>query len=35
MVIRNAKRRMIRRLISSWDDEVDLDRVMKEVVGDC
>ena len=21
--------------VGSWDDEVDLDRVMKEVVGDC
>jgi len=35
MAIRNAKRRMIRLLVSSWDDEVDLDRVTKEVVRDC
>ena len=34
MVIRNAKRRMIGLLVGSWDDEV-LDRVIKEVVGDC
>jgi hypothetical protein len=35
MVIRNTKRRIIRLLVSSWDDEVDLDQVIKEVVGDC
>src|ERR1700728_2205814 len=35
MVIRNAKRRMIGLPIGSWDDKVDPDRVIKEVVGDC
>jgi hypothetical protein len=35
MVIRNAKRRMIRLLVGSWDDKVDPDRVIKEVVEDC
>jgi hypothetical protein len=35
MVIRNAKRRMIGLPVGSWDDEVDLDRVMKDVLGDC
>lgn len=35
MVIRNAKRRMIGFPVGSWDDEVDPDRVIKEVVGDC
>jgi hypothetical protein len=35
MVIRNAKRRMIGLPVGSWDDEVDPDRVMREVVGDC
>ncbi|PMD14331.1 hypothetical protein NA56DRAFT_711158 [Hyaloscypha hepaticicola] len=35
MVIRNAKRRVIGLPVGSWDDEVNLDRVMKEVVGDC
>ena len=35
MVIRNAKRRMIGLPVGSWDDKVDPDRVMKEVVGDC
>jgi hypothetical protein len=35
MVIRNAKRRMIGLPVGSWDDEVDPDRVIKEVVGDC
>jgi hypothetical protein len=35
MVIRKAKRRMIGLPVGSWDDEVDPDRVMKEVVGDC
>ena len=35
MVIRNAKRRMIGRPVGSWDDEVEPDRVMKEVLGDC
>jgi hypothetical protein len=35
MVIRNAKQRMIGLPVSSWDDEVDPDRVIKEVVGDC
>jgi hypothetical protein len=35
MVICNAKRRMIGLPVGSWDDEVDPDRVMKEVVGDC
>jgi hypothetical protein len=35
MVICNAKQRMIRLPVRSWDDEVDPDRVIKEVVGDC
>jgi hypothetical protein len=35
MAIRNAKRRMIGLPVGSWDDEVDPDRVTKEVVGDC
>jgi hypothetical protein len=35
MVIRNAKRRMMGLPVGSWDDEVDPDRVIKEVVGDC
>ena len=35
MVIRNARRRMIGLSVGSWDDEVDPDRVIKEVVGDC
>jgi hypothetical protein len=34
MVIRNAKRRVIRLPVGSWDDEMDPDLVMKEVVGD-
>ena len=35
MVIRNAKWRMIGFPVDSWDDEVDPDRVIKEVIGDC
>jgi hypothetical protein len=35
MVIRNAKRRMIGLPVGSWWDEVDPDRVMKEVLRDC
>jgi hypothetical protein len=35
VVIRNAKRRVIGLPVGSWDDEVDPDRVIKEVVGDC
>ena len=35
MVIRNAKRRMLGLSVGSWDDEVDPDRVIREVVGDC
>ena len=35
MVIRNAKRRMIGLLVGSRDDEVDPDRVMKELVAGC
>ena len=35
MVIRNAKRRMIGLPVGSWNDEVDPDRVINEVVGDC
>ena len=35
MVIHNAKRRMIGLPVGSWDDEVDPDWVIKEVVGDC
>jgi hypothetical protein len=35
MVIRNAKRRMIGLPVGSWDDEVDPDQVIKEVVGNC
>jgi hypothetical protein len=34
MVIRNAKQRMIGLPVGSWNDEVDPDRVIKEVVGD-
>jgi len=35
MVIRNAKRRMTGLPVGSWDKELDPDRVIKEVVGDC
>jgi hypothetical protein len=35
MVIRNAKQRIIRFPVGSWDDEVGPDRMIKEVVGDC
>jgi hypothetical protein len=35
MVIRNAKRRMMGLAVGTWEDEVDPDRVIKEVVGDC
>jgi hypothetical protein len=35
MVIYNAKRRIIGLLVGSWNNEVDPDRVIKEVVGDC
>jgi hypothetical protein len=35
MVIRNAKRRMMGLPVSTWEDEVDPDRVIKEAVGDC
>ena len=35
MVIRNAKRRMIGLSVGSWKDEVDPDRVIKEIVGGC
>ena len=35
MVIRNATRRMIGLSAGSWNDEVDPDRVIKEVVGHC
>lgn len=35
MVIRNAKRRMMGLQVGTWKDEVDLDRVIKEVIGDC
>jgi len=34
MVIRNAKRRMIGLQVGTWEDEVDPDRVIKDVVGD-
>ncbi|KIM93127.1 hypothetical protein OIDMADRAFT_138353 [Oidiodendron maius Zn] len=35
MVIRNAKQLMMGLPVGSWDDEVDPDRVIMEVVGDC
>jgi hypothetical protein len=35
MVIRNVKRRMMGLTVGTWDDQVDPDRVIKEVVGDC
>ncbi|TVY15624.1 hypothetical protein LARI1_G009016 [Lachnellula arida] len=35
MVIRNAKRRMIGLSVGGWNDELDPDRVTKEVIGDC
>jgi hypothetical protein len=35
MVIRNAKRRMMGLQVGAWDDEVDPDRVIKDVLGDC
>ena len=33
MVVRNAKRRMMGLTVGTWDDEVNPDRVTKEVVG--
>lgn len=35
MVVRNAKRRAMGLLVGTWEDKVDPDRVIKEVVGDC
>ena len=35
MVIRNTKQRMVGLPVGSWDDEVDPDWVIMEVVGDC
>jgi hypothetical protein len=35
MVIRNAKRRMMGLPVGTWDNTVDPDRVIKEVVADC
>ncbi|KUJ16856.1 uncharacterized protein LY89DRAFT_733858 [Mollisia scopiformis] len=35
MVIRNAKRRMMGLSVGTWEDEINPDRVVKEVVGDC
>jgi hypothetical protein len=35
MVVRNAKRRMMGLPVGTWDDEVNPDRVITEVVGDC
>lgn len=35
MVIRNAKQLMNGLPVGSWDDEVDPNRVIMEVVGDC
>ena len=35
MVIRNAKQLMIGLPVGSWDDEVDPDRVIMEVVRGC
>ncbi|KAH8650348.1 hypothetical protein BGZ60DRAFT_421782 [Tricladium varicosporioides] len=35
MIIRNAKRRMMGLSVGSWNDEVNPDRVVKEVVGNC
>ena len=34
MVIRNAKRRMMRLSVGTWDDEVDPIRVAIKVIGD-
>jgi hypothetical protein len=35
MVVRNAKRRMNGLSVGNWSDEVDPDRVIMEVLGDC
>lgn len=35
IVICNAKRRMMGLKVGTWEDKVDPDRVIKEVVGDC
>ena len=35
MVVYNAKRRIMGLLVGTWDDEVNLDRVITEVAGDC
>jgi hypothetical protein len=35
MVIHNAKQRMMGLLVGTWEDEVDPDRVIMKVVGDC
>jgi hypothetical protein len=35
MVIYNAKQRMIGSRVGSWGDEVEPDRVIKEVLRDC
>ncbi|KAE8441970.1 hypothetical protein EG329_004137 [Mollisiaceae sp. DMI_Dod_QoI] len=35
MVIRNAQRRMMGLPVGTWDDEVDPDRVIKEVIENC
>ena len=35
MVIRNARRRITGLQVGAWDDKVDPDRVIKEVLGDC
>lgn len=35
MVIRNAKQRMNGLSVGTWNSEVDPDRVIKEIVGNC
>ena len=35
MVVCNAKRRMMGLPVGTWDDEVNPDRVITEVAGDC
>ena len=35
MVIRNAKQRMMGLPIGTWEDKVDPDRVIKEIIEDC
>ena len=35
MVIRNAQRRMMGLSVGTWNDEVDPDRVIKDVIENC